>query len=109
MSEIYITRIINERRRRIPVTSDIHNMVSENRMMLLKLLMIMGMTRDEITEFLRNPGKEIKEMMFELDYGPTHEKKYCPKCEGLLYPTKITKNFLHYYCSGCRQDFREKY
>ncbi len=101
-----IEKIVNYKSVRIPITSQIIQGVHTNRMMLLKILRILGLTKDEILEFLKNPEKEIKEILFELEHGSRQEKKYCPQCTDLLTPTIITKNFLYYYCSTCKKEYK---
>jgi len=101
-----IEKIVNYKSRRIPITSEILQNVQRNRMMLLKILRILGLTKDEIFEFLKSPEMEIKEILFELEHGSKQEKKYCPNCTDLLIPTTMTKHFLYYYCQTCDKEYK---
>ena len=101
-----IEKIVDYQYRRFPITIEILTNVKRNRMMLLKILRILGLTKAEIFEFLRNPEMEIKEILFELEHGSDQEKKYCPHCNDLLIPKLMTKRFIHYLCQTCNKQYK---
>lgn len=53
---------------------EILQIVQMNKLMLLKILRNMGLTKDEIFELIRNPEMEIKEILYEFNHGSEQVK-----------------------------------
>lgn len=109
--ETMFERIFNNKKYRIYITSDILQILKMNRIMLIKLMKYIGMNKDEILEFIRNPEDDIKEILFDLNYGSETEKKYCPECNELMFPIKVKRipkdsTFkVTYKCRICGKEF----
>lgn len=104
-SESQFEFIRNNKIVRIPTTWEILQTVENNRIMLITLMRRSGMIKDEILKTMKNPEDDIKEIIFEFNFGPQTEKKYCPKCKELMFPIKIKKNKIIYSCQICKKEY----
>ena len=77
-SEPMIEKIVNNKKYKILLGSEILQIVKMNSLVLLKILKLMGQTKEEIFENLRMPEEDIKEILYEFNYGSKQVKKYCP-------------------------------
>lgn len=104
-SEPIIEKIVNNSEYKIPISSDNHQILQQNRLMLLNILKLLGLTKDQISELFKNPEMDIKELLFELKHGYKQEKKYCPVCQDLVIPKTLFKKFIQYYCPRCDKKY----
>ena len=96
-SEAQFEIIRNNKKIKIPITWEILQSIQSNRVMLITLMRKSGMNKDEILESMKNPENDVKEILFEVNFGEKTEKKYCPECNGRLIGRK-------YSCPECGKD-----
>ncbi|MFX1427974.1 MAG: hypothetical protein ACFFBE_16090 [Promethearchaeota archaeon] len=66
---------------------------------------LLDLSKDQISELLKNPEMDIKELLFELEHGFEQEKKYCPTCHDLVIPKILFKKFIQYHCRTCDKSY----
>ena len=104
-SEAQFEIIRNNKKIKIPITWEILQSIQSNRLMLITLMRQSGMNKDEILESMKNPENDVKEILFEVSFGSKTEKKYCPECKELMFPSNVKKNKIVYACRICKKEY----